>query len=129
MSDGDLFSPYQRDDIQRAVREAERLSSRRFAVHVGPSDGDPRQAAEKMHAALPDPPNTVLIHVDPLVRDLQIVTGSAVRQQVTNRQAALAALTMQTAFAAGDLPRGILSGLQQLAEFVRPPVTLHTDTP
>jgi uncharacterized membrane protein YgcG len=129
VSDGELFSPYQREEIQRAVREAEKLSGRQFAVHVGPSNGEPRQAAETMHAALPDPPNSVLIHVDPLVRDLEIVTGSAVRQQLTNRQAALAALTMQTAFAAGDLTRGLLSGLQQLAELGRPPVTLHTDTP
>jgi hypothetical protein len=52
-----------------------------------------------------------------------------VRTQLTNRQAALAALGMQTAFAAGDLMRGLLSGLQQLAEQARAPVSLHVETP
>jgi uncharacterized membrane protein YgcG len=85
--------------------------------------------AERLHAALPDPAESILIHVDPQVRDLEIVTGSAVRTQLTNRQAALAALGMQTAFAAGDLTRGLLSGLQQLAELSRPPKNLHVDTP
>jgi uncharacterized membrane protein YgcG len=82
-----------------------------------------------MHAGLTDPANSILIHIDPQVRALEIVTGSAVRQQLTNRQTALAALAMQTAFAAGDLTRGILSGLQQLAELSAAPVSLHTDTP
>jgi Domain of unknown function (DUF5130) len=129
VSDGEAFSPSQRDEIARAVREAEKLSGRSFSVHVGPSEGDPRGTAEGLHAALPDPAESILIHVDPHLRDLEIVTGSAVRTQLTNRQAALAALGMQTAFATGDLTRGLLSGLQQLAELSRPPATLHTDTP
>jgi uncharacterized membrane protein YgcG len=129
VSGGEAFSPYQREEIERAVREAERLSGRAFSVHVGPSEGDPRHTAERLHAALANPAESILIHVDPQLRDLEIVTGSAVRTQLTNRQAALAALGMQTAFAAGDLTRGLLSGLQQLAELSRAPVSLHTDTP
>ncbi len=129
MSDGEVFTPYQRDEIGRAVRDAEKQSGRRFAVHVGPSESEPRQAAERMHASLSDPANSILIHVDPQVRALEIVTGATVRQQLTNRQAALAALSMQTAFAAGDVTRGVLSGIQQLAELSRAPVSLHLDTP
>lgn len=129
MSDGEAFSPYQRDEIERAVREAEELSGRSFSVHVGPSDGDPRRTAERLHAALPNPSNSILIHVDPQVRDLEVVTGSAVRRQVSNREAALASLNMQTAFAAGDLTRGLLAGVQQLAESAHVPPSLHVDTP
>ncbi len=129
MSDGEAFSPYQRDEIERAVREAEELSGRSFSVHVGPSDGDPRRTAERLHAALPNPSNSILIHVDPQVRDLEIVTGSAVRSQLSNREAALASLNMQTAFAAGDLTRGLLAGVQQLAESAHVPPSLHVDTP
>jgi uncharacterized membrane protein YgcG len=129
VSGGEAFTPTQRDEIARAVREAEKLSGRSFSVHVGPSDGDPRRTAERLHAALAEPANSILIHVDPQVRDLEIVTGSEVKSQLTNRQAALAALSMQTAFAAGDLTRGLLAGLQQLAELSRAPVSLHLDTP
>jgi uncharacterized membrane protein YgcG len=129
VSDGEAFNPSQRDEIARAVREAEKLSGRAFAVHVGPSEGDARRTAERLHAEMPNPAESILIHVDPQLRDLEIVTGSAVRTQLTNRQAALAALGMQTAFAAGDLMRGLLSGLQQLAEQARAPVSLHVETP
>lgn len=129
VSSGEAFSPFQREEIERALRDAEKLSGRAFSVHVGPSEGDPRRTAERLHAALRDPANSILIHVDPQLRDLEIVTGSAVRRQLTNRQAALAALNMQTAFATGDLTRGLLAGVQQLAELSRAPVSLHTDTP
>lgn len=129
MSGGEAFTPYQRNEIERAVRDAEKLSGRSFSVHVGPSDGDPRRTAERLHAAVDNPPNSILIHVDPQLRDLEIVTGSEVKTQLTNRQAALAALSMQTAFAAGDLTRGLHAGLQQLAELSRTPVSLHLDTP
>jgi uncharacterized membrane protein YgcG len=129
VSDGEVFSPIQRDEIARAVREAEKLSGRAFAVHVGPSEGDARHTAERLHAALSNPTESIMIHVDPQLRDLEIVTGASVRTQLTNRQAALAALGMQTAFAAGDLTRGLLSGIQQLAEQARAPVSLHVETP
>lgn len=129
VSAGEAFTPFQRDEIAKAVRDAEKLSGWTFSVHVGPSDGDPRQRAERLHAALADPANSILIHVDPQVRSLEIVTGSAVRTQLGNRQAALAAIAMQSAFAVGDLTRGLLAGLQLLAELARPPATLHTDTP
>ncbi len=129
VSAGEAFTPLQRDEIAKGIRDAEKLSKRAFSVHLGPSDGDPRECAERLHAALADPAASILIHVDPQVRSLEIVTGSAVRSQLSSRQAALAAITMQSAFAVGDLTQGLLAGLQQLAELARPPATLHTDTP
>jgi len=129
VSAGEAFTPYQRDEIARAVRDAEKVSGRVFSVHVGPSEGDARTCAERLHGALADPTNSILIHVDPQLRSLDVVTGSAVRTQLGNRQAALAAITMQSAFAVGDLSRGLLAGIQQLAELARPPASLHIDTP
>lgn len=129
VSAGEAFTSFQRDEIDKAVRNAEALSGRAFSVHVGPSDGDSRQCAERLHASLADPPNSILIHIDPQARSLEIVTGSVVRTQVGNRQAALAAIAMQSAFAAGDLTRGLLAGLQQLAALARAPASLHLDTP
>lgn len=123
------FTAVQRQEIDRAVHDAERMSGRDFAVHVGPSDGDSRQAAEGLHASMQNPANSVLVHVDPARRTLEIVTGAAVREVMTNRQAALAALSMQTAFATGDLTRGLRAGLQQLASMSSPANCLHTDTP
>ena len=126
---GDAFTALQRQEIAKAVADAERLSGRTFSVHVGPSEGPPRQYAETLHARLADPARSVLIHVDPAGRDLEIVTGAHVRRSLSNGQAALAAINMQTAFATGDLTRGLLAGLQQLAPLAKPVAALHTDPP
>lgn len=111
------------------MADAERMSGRTFSVHVGRSEGPSREYAESLHASLDDPANSILIHVDPAGRTLEIVTGSHVRRSVTNGQAALAAINMQTAFATGDLTRGLLAGLQQLGGLAKPVESLHTDTP
>jgi uncharacterized membrane protein YgcG len=126
---GEVFTSDQRNEIDKAIREAERVSGREFSVRVASSEGDSRRTAEALHAALPRPGNSILVFVDPIERRLEIVTGADVRHTLTNRQAALAAITMQTAFATGDLDRGLRSGLAQLARLSTPVTTLHTDTP
>jgi uncharacterized membrane protein YgcG len=126
---GNAFTPLQAQDIERAVGDAGRVSGATFSVYVGPTEGDPRAYAEQLHGRLADPDRSVLILVDPSIRQLEIVTGPIVGRTLDNRQAALAAITMQSAFAAGDLYRGLLNGLQQLAGHARGAHTLHTDTP
>lgn len=129
MPPGEAFTDAQRQEIDRGVAEAERISGWSYAVHVGASDVDTRGFAEGLHAGLPDPPRSVLVQVDPQRRALEIVTGTDVMRALDNRSAALVAVTMQSAFATGDLSRGIIHGLQQLSQLARPARTLHTDTP
>lgn len=130
MPGGDAFTESQRHEINRALEEARRVSGWDFAVEVGTCGAEgSRPHAESLHARLPDPDRSVLVQVDPEHRSLEIVTGAAVRRTLDNRAAALAALTMQSAFAAGDLTRGLLAGVQQLAQLSRTPKSLHTDTP
>lgn len=119
----------QRQDIAKSIADAEHVCGFRFSVYVGPSDGRPRQHAAMLHAELTDPAHSVLVHVDPAGRTIEIVTGEGVKTSLDNRQAALAALTMQSAFATGDLTRGLIAGLQQLAGLARRQAPLHTDTP
>jgi uncharacterized membrane protein YgcG len=126
---GDAFTAFQRHELDKVVGDAERLSGRRFSVYVGPGGDDARATAEQMHATLTAPGDSILILVDPAAHALEIVTGSSVRETLSNRQAALAALSMQTAFATGDLERGLRAGIQQLAEQAKAEVSLHTDTP
>jgi uncharacterized membrane protein YgcG len=126
---GEAFTSFQRHELAKVIADAERLSGRHFAVHVGPSDGDPRGKAELLHAGLADPSDSILIHVDPSERALEIVTGAKVQGTLTNRQAAFAAINMQSAFATGDLERGLRAGIQQLAGLAREERSLHTDTP
>lgn len=129
MPAGEAFTDIQRNDIRRAIDEAERVCGWVFAVEVGTSEHEPREHAEALHAELPDPARSILVQVDPERRTLEIVTGAKTRTALDNRAAALAALTMQTAFAGGDLARGLATGILQMAQLARVPKSLHTDTP
>jgi uncharacterized membrane protein YgcG len=125
---GELLTPGDRLAIERAVRNAEGSSGFDFSVYVGTSDGDDARArAEELHAQLPRASRAVLVLVDPVARQLEIVTGSDVRRRLDDAEVGLAALSMQTAFAAGDFAGGITTGLQQLADHARRPPMLHAD--
>jgi hypothetical protein len=126
---GSPFTPLQNYEIERAIETADRLTGMSFSVYVGPSDAEPRAFAESLHGRLPDSARSVLILVDPAARQLEVVTGTTVRRTLDNRQAALAAISMQAAFATGDLFRGVVNGIQQLAGHAVPVESLHTDTP
>lgn len=116
---GDAFSPAQRHEIDRAIRDAETLSRIEFSVFVGRSEGETRPFAERLHATLVAPDRSVLILVDPAARLLEVVTGAETRHTLDDDAVELAVVTMQSAFAAGDLVAGITRGVQQLAAHVR----------
>jgi hypothetical protein len=151
---GDAFSARQQDEITRALRVADHESGLNFSVYVGAlrdgsgstpaastaaavpevsadaTDSSFRQAAQRLHAALGgDAPTSVLVVVDPASRHLEIVTGAEARRKLDDRDCALTAMSMVTAFAAGDLTGGIVDGVQKLAEHARQPRTLHLDSP
>jgi uncharacterized membrane protein YgcG len=58
---------------------------------------------------------------------LEIVTGAEVRRELDDNEVSLAAMSMQSAFSAGDLVGGIRQGLQMLAEHARRPPMLHAE--
>ena len=76
-----------------------------------------RAGAERLHAALGDRAHSaVLLVVAPGQRRVEIVTGPAARRRVPDRVAALAVLSMTTAFNGGDLAGGVIDGLRQIAQ-------------
>lgn len=125
MAAGETFTSAQRHEIDKAIRDAESLSRIEFSVFVGRSEGETRPFAERLHATLVAPDRSVLVLVDPAARLLEIVTGAEAHRVLDDAEVKLAALTMQTAFAAGDLVGGITSGLHQLAEHARRPMLRH----
>jgi len=124
---GDPFSSAQRHEIDKAIRDAETLSRVEFSVYVGRSEGEPRAFAERLHAALATPDRSVLVLVDPSSQLLEIVTGAQASILLDDAEVRLAALTMQSAFAAGDLVGGITRGVLQLAEHARRPQLRHVE--
>jgi uncharacterized membrane protein YgcG len=122
---GDAFTSAQRHQIDKAIRDAETLCRLEFSVYVGHSEGESRPFAQRLHAALVAPDRSVLILVDPGAKLLEIVTGAEARRVLDDGALRLATLTMQSAFATGDLVGGITSGVQQLAEHARSPRVRH----
>ncbi len=130
MPAGDAFSPKQYDEIVRAIRLAYKQSQLPVSVYVGALEGDTREMAQRLHAALgTGAATTVLVAVDPGARRLEIVTGTVVHRRLDDRASALAALTMTSAFQGGDLSGGIANGVLALAEHAQVPKSLHTDLP
>ena len=127
MPAGDAFTPDQLYDIERAVRNAEAASGLHFSVYVGGADSETRPFAIELLNELDDPDNTVLVYVDPAGRRLEIVSGEQARRQLSDTSAGLAALTMQTSFATGDLAGGLVTGVQQLGTHGHQAPLLHAN--
>ena len=127
MAGGEAFSAAERHEIDKAIRDAETLCRYEFSVFVGRADGESRPFAERLHASLVAPDRSVLVLVDPSAKLLEVVTGSAARRDLDDAEVRLATLTMQSAFAAGDLVGGITRGVLQLAEHARRPELRHTE--
>src|SRR3954452_22597129 len=104
-------------ELSRACGTATGESGLHFSVYVGPVEGDIREHAERLHAALgPGASRAVLVLVAPGDRQLEIVTGKESARRLGDRACALAALSMTTSFAGGDLVGGIVTGLRMLSE-------------
>jgi uncharacterized membrane protein YgcG len=120
---GEPFTNDQLRDIERVVETANGESGLVFSVYVGGAEGDIRDAAEKLHATFGERASrVVLVVVSPGDRLLEVVTGEESARRLSDRACALAALSMTTAFAGGDLVGGILTGVRMLAEAAGKPV-------
>jgi uncharacterized membrane protein YgcG len=120
---GDAFTNDQIRDIERVVEMASAETELTFSVYVGGAEGDIRDAAEALHSQFGSAStSTVLLVVSPGDRLLEIVTGEASARRLSDRACALAALSMTTSFAGGDLVGGILTGVRMLAEAAGKPL-------
>lgn len=119
------FTAQERFDIDRAIRAAEQACRYEFSVFVGTAEADTQAFARRLHAALSAPTRSVLIMVDPHARAIEVVTGEQVRRTLSDAEATLAVLAMQSAFAEGDAVGGIKRGISMLALHAVSPQTLH----
>lgn len=130
MPAGNGLSQRQQEYVVRAIRLARQQSQLSVSVYVGTLEGDSRGMAQQLHGALgPNAATSVLVAVDPGARRVEIVTGPELRRRLDDRAAGLAAMTMTSAFQAGDLSGGIANGVLALAEHAHGPQSLHTERP
>jgi uncharacterized membrane protein YgcG len=123
---GDELTPADSGRLERAIRIAEGASGLTFALYLTTSEEDVRAYALRLHGALENPEQSVLVLCDPGFRVLEIVTGRAARRALPDRVCALAAATMRSSFVAGDIAGGLATGITQLGEAARQPPTLHS---
>ena len=117
MPSGEAFTDTQIREISRACTTASQESGLHYSVYIGAVDGDIRDHAERLHAALGSSASrSVLVLVAPGDRQLEIVTGKDSSRRLSDRTCALAALSMTTSFSGGDLVGGIVTGVRMLAE-------------
>jgi hypothetical protein len=102
--------------VDEALRLADLSTGLTFSVYIGDLDEPVRDHAERLHGQLAEPDTSVLVAVSPNQRLLEIVTGSAARRRILDRDSKLAALSMAAAFAGGDLGGGVVAGIAQLAD-------------
>ncbi len=124
VSAGD-FSSAERGAVDDAIRRGEQLCRFELSVYVGRSEEDPRTFATSLHNSLRSPERSILIMLDPDGKALEIVTGSKVRERLSDQEVELAAVSMRSEFAAGNLAGGLCQGIAMLAEHARPRRTLH----
>ncbi len=114
----------QQERIEHTVSLCRSQNGLDVSVLVGDLDTDVakfRAGAETLHAALGERAhNAVLLVVAPGQRRVEVVSGPAARRRVPDRVAALAVLSMTTAFAGGDLAGGIIDALRQIAQAAGP---------
>ena len=115
------LSVSQQERIEHAVSLCRSENGLDVSVLVGDlnlADGaDFRSAAETLHAALGERAHSaVLVVVAPGQRKVEIVSGPLARRRVPDRVAALAVLSMTSAFSGGDLAGGVIDGLRQMAD-------------
>ena len=121
----DGFGRRGRGEVERALQYAGEASGLKYAVVVreveGGVTGGVRGYAEGVHAAMADPPRSVLVVVDPQARVVEIVTGTRSARRIPDDACARVADSIGRTAAHGDLVRALVGGLQQLGQVAGPP--------
>jgi UDP-2,3-diacylglucosamine pyrophosphatase LpxH len=103
--------------VAESRRQAEALSGLRFSIWVGNSEEKPRALAERLHAGLEEPDRSVYLVCVVKQRALEIVTGSAARQTLTDEECLLATRSMREVLAHGDVSEALVRGLGHLGTY------------
>ncbi len=120
------IGPAQVRSIEWACKRARDDCGFDFVVWISSDTSRPvRARAEDRHATLKNRDRTVLVHVDPARRQVEIVTGTEVTRTLTDSECRLAAVSIAASAANGDLSAGLVTGITQMGEAARGQVSRH----
>lgn len=107
--------------MARAVDAAEERTGLQFCVYLGPVDGDPHRFAEDLFtkSGLADRPGVLLL-VAPKEHYVEVLTSPEARTRVPDEACRAAVARMVEDFTRKRVDRGIVHGVDYLAEVAGP---------
>ncbi|HEY5855618.1 MAG TPA: DUF5130 domain-containing protein [Aldersonia sp.] len=123
---GDVFPelPFTKDELVRldnALTQATRRTKVRFNVYLGDLGDDPAQGVLDVFPKTPEAERSALIAVSPNHRAIEIRSGRAVGDRVTDSVAQLGVTAAVASFGQGDLIDGIVAALRVMSAAVAKP--------
>jgi len=123
---GDVFPelPFTKDELVRldnALIQATRKTKVRFNVYLGDLGDDPARGVLDVFPPTPEAERSTLIAVSPNHRAIEIRSGRAVADRVTDSVAQLGVTAAVASFGQGDLIDGIVAALRVMSAAVAKP--------
>jgi hypothetical protein len=116
--------PFTTDELVRlddALTEGTRKTKVRFNAYIGDLGADTAAGADALFPTTPEAERSVLIAVSPNQRTVEIRSGRAVANRVTDRVAQLGATAAVSSFGDGDLIDGLVSAIRVMSAAIASP--------
>ncbi|SDE10280.1 DUF5130 domain-containing protein [Rhodococcus tukisamuensis] len=107
--------------LDDAMTDATRATKVRFNAYIGPLGDDPAAGAEELFPTTPEAERSVLIAVSPNQRAVEIRSGKAVADRVTDRVAQLGVTAAVSSFGEADLIDGLISAIRVMSAAIARP--------
>ncbi|MDI9900293.1 DUF5130 family protein [Rhodococcus sp. IEGM 1409] len=115
------FAPMDLVALDVALTEAIRATKVRFNAYIGDLGADPAAGADALFPNTPESERSVLIAVSPNQRTVEVRSGRAVADRVTDRVAQLGATAAVSSFSEGNLIDGLISAIRVMSAAIAAP--------
>ncbi|WP_070378997.1 DUF5130 family protein [Rhodococcus sp. WMMA185] len=116
--------PFETDDLVRldvALTDCTRRTKVRFNIYIGDLGDDTAAGADAIFPTTPEAVRSVLIAVSPNQRTIEIRSGRAVADRVTDGVAQLGTAAAVSSFGEGELVDGLVSAVNVIANAIVSP--------
>lgn len=116
--------PFTTDELvalDDALTDATRRTKVRFNVYVGELGEDTASGADALFPTTPEPERSVLLAVSPNQRTIEVRSGRAVADRVTDRVTQLGASAAVSSFSEGQLIDGLVSAIKVMSAAISAP--------
>lgn len=116
--------PFTTDELVRldtALTECTRSTKVRFNVYIGDLGENTAAGADALFPGTPEAERSVLLAVSPNQRTIEVRSGRAVSDRVTDRVTQLGASAATSSFAEGDLIDGLVSAVKVMSAAITAP--------